>query len=131
MENPMKKIIQTSHAPEPVGPYNQAVLAGHLVFTAGQIAIDPVTGELEHGDIEVQTERVIQNIEAVLKAAGSNLSLVVKITVFLKDMNDFSRMNAVYAKYFQNQSPARSAVEVARLPKDVLVEMECIALIET
>ncbi len=123
----MKKIVTTSEAPAPVGPYNQAVVVGNLVFTAGQIAIDPVTGKLEENDIIKQTRLAIRNLEAVLKAAGSNLTKVVKTTVFLKNMNDFADMNGVYAQFFSENSPARSAVEVARLPKDVLVEIECVA----
>jgi len=123
----LKKIVTTSEAPAPVGPYNQAVVVGNLVFTAGQIAIDPVTGKLEENDIIKQTRLAIRNLEAVLKAAGSNLTKVVKTTVFLKNMNDFADMNGVYAQFFSENSPARSAVEVARLPKDVLVEIECVA----
>lgn len=125
----MKEIIRTTSAPEPVGPYNQAVIAGKFIFTAGQIAINPETGTLEASDIEVQTSRVIRNLKAVLKAAGSDLSQVIKTTVFLKNMDDFAQMNEVYAQFFQENSPARSAVEVARLPKDVLIEIECVALI--
>lgn len=125
----MKEIIETTTAPEPVGPYNQAVIAGSLVFTAGQIAMDPKTGTLEKSDIKVQTSRVIKNLEAVLKAAGTDLSQVIKTTVFLKNMDDFAQMNEVYGQFFQKDSPARSAVEVARLPKDVLIEIECVALI--
>jgi 2-iminobutanoate/2-iminopropanoate deaminase len=123
----MKKIVKTEGAPAPVGPYNQAIIAGNLIFTAGQIPMDPYTGELEMGDIKKQTDRVLQNIKAVLEAGGSNLSRVIKCTVFLKSMDDFSAMNEVYAKYFETEAPARSAVEVSRLPKDVLVEIECIA----
>lgn len=124
----MKKIVKTNQAPAPVGPYNQAIIAGDFVFTAGQIAIDPATGQLAENDIQQQTRLVIQNLKAVLEAAGSDLSQVIKTTVFLKDMNDFSAMNDVYAEFFSENSPARSAVEVARLPKDVLVEMECVAM---
>jgi 2-iminobutanoate/2-iminopropanoate deaminase len=127
--NQMKKIVKTDQAPAPVGPYNQAVISGNFVFTAGQIAIDPETGQLDESDIRKQTERVIDNMGAVLKAAGSDLSKVLKTTVFLKNMDDFSVMNEVYAKYFVSDPPARSAVEVSRLPKDVLVEIECIALL--
>lgn len=126
----MKKIVKTNQAPAPVGPYNQAVVAGNFVFTAGQIAIDPVSGRLEENDVRKQTRRVIQNLQAVLEAAGSDLSRVVKTTVFLKDMNDFAAMNEVYAEFFTEDAPARSAVEVARLPKDVLVEIECVALLK-
>jgi 2-iminobutanoate/2-iminopropanoate deaminase len=125
----MKKIVKTDQAPAPVGPYNQAVISGNFIFTAGQIAIDPETGQLDESDVRKQTERVIQNVEAVLKAAGSDLNKVLKTTVFLKNMDDFAAMNEVYAKYFISEPPARSAVEVSRLPKDVLVEIECIALI--
>ncbi len=126
----MKKIVNTSQAPAPVGPYNQAVVVGNLVFTAGQIAIVPATGQFEENDIRKQTRRVLENLKAVLEAAGSDLQHVVKTTVFLKNMDDFAAMNEVYAEYFTENAPARSAVEVARLPKDVLVEIECIAEIE-
>ena len=124
----MKEIVKTDQAPTPVGPYNQAIIAGDFIFTAGQIAIDPATGKLAENDIQKQTRLVIRNLEAVLKAAGSDLSRVVKTTVFLKDMNDFAAMNEIYAEFFSENSPARSAVEVARLPKDMLVEIECVAL---
>jgi 2-iminobutanoate/2-iminopropanoate deaminase len=126
----MKKIVKTAKAPAPVGPYNQAIISGNFVFTAGQIAIDPKTGNLEPDDIKIQTKRVIENLRAVLQASGSDLADVVKTTVFLKDMNDFALMNEVYAQYFSKNSPARSAIEVARLPKDVLIEMECIAIVK-
>ncbi len=126
----MKKIIHTNEAPPPVGPYSQAVMVGNLVFTAGQIPLHPQTGNLEENDIRKQTERVIKNVEAVLKAAGSDLSQVIKTTVFLKNMNDFAQMNEVYGKFFSEHPPARSAVEVSRLPKDVLVEIECIAVVK-
>jgi len=125
----MKKIVKTNEAPPPVGPYNQAIQAGNLIFTAGQIPLNPVTGELEGTDVREQTEQVLKNVRAVLEAGGSNLSKVLKTTVFLKNMDDFAAMNEVYAKYFEVEAPARSAVEVSRLPKDVLVEIECIALI--
>ena len=123
----MKKVINTKNAPEPVGPYNQAIISGGFVFTAGQIAINPQTGDLEKNEIKIQTERVILNLEAVLTEAGLDLSNVVKTTVFLKNMDDFAAMNEVYARFFAEDSPARSAIEVSRLPKDVLVEIECIA----
>jgi len=123
----MKKIITTPKAPAPVGPYNQAIVSGNLIFTAGQIALDPETGKLVENDIRLQTQRVLENLKAVLEAAGADLSQVLKTTVFLKNMDDFTAMNEVYAQYFKENSPARSAVEVARLPKDVLVEIECIA----
>jgi 2-iminobutanoate/2-iminopropanoate deaminase len=124
----MKKIVKTEKAPAPVGPYSQAIVSGGFIFTAGQIALDPESGELEKDDIKLQTERVIQNMKAVLEAAGSDLSKVIKTTVFLKSMDDFTAMNDVYARYFSGDAPARSAVEVSRLPKDVMVEIECVAL---
>lgn len=123
----MKKIIETANAPKPVGPYNQAVIAGSMLFASGQIAIDPATNELLENDIEKQTERVLKNIKEVLKAAGADLDNVVKTTVFLKDLNDFAAMNQIYQSYFAANSPARSTIEVSRLPKDVLVEIDCIA----
>lgn len=126
----MKKIIQTDKAPKPIGPYSQAVLTGNLLFTAGQIAIDPVSGKLLTGGIQEQTRRVLQNLRAVLEGADLGLENVVKTTIFLKDMNDFSAMNEIYGEFFAHNSPARSAVEVARLPKDVLVEIECVAVVD-
>ncbi|MEO1394299.1 MAG: RidA family protein [Cyanobacteria bacterium J06634_5] len=127
----MRKIIQTDQAPAPVGPYNQAVAAsGTMLFVAGQIPLDAATGTLVGDTVAEQTEKVLQNLAAVVKAGGSELSQVVKTSVFLKDMNDFAAMNEVYAKHFGDQdAPARACVEVARLPKDVLVEIECIAMI--
>jgi len=123
-----KIIILTDDAPAPIGPYNQAIKVGNLVFTAGQIAINPKTNQIEETTIEGQTKQVILNLQAILKKAGSDLNRVVKTTVFLKNMNDFSAMNSVYAEFFVENPPARSAVEVARLPKDVLVEIECVAI---
>lgn len=127
----MRKIIQTNQAPAPVGPYNQGIVAsGALLFVAGQIPLDAATGELVGATVAAQTEKTIQNLTAVVKAAGSELSQVVKTSVFLKDMNDFAAMNEVYAKHFGDaEAPARACVEVARLPKDVLVEIECIAIV--
>lgn len=127
----MRKIIQTDQAPAPVGPYNQGVVAtGAMLFVAGQIPLDAATGELVGTAIAEQTEKVLQNLTAVVKAAGTDLSQVVKTSVFLKDMNDFAAMNQVYAEHFGDESaPARACVEVARLPKDVLVEIECIAMV--
>ncbi len=125
-----KAVIATPLAPAAIGPYSQAVRAGNLVFTAGQIALDPVTGHVVASDIAAQTTRVMENLKAILEAAGSSLSRTVKATVFLKDFNDFAAMNAVYGAYLGPegvQPPARSTVEVARLPKDVLVEIELIA----
>lgn len=125
-----KKIIKPAHAPTPVGPYNQAVVAGNLVYTSGQIAIDPVTNQVVNGTITEQTQLVITNLRAVLEGAGSSLDKVIKTTVFLKNMNDFSAMNAVYSQYFNaDTAPARSTIEIARLPKDLLVEIEAVAMV--
>ncbi|MBD3882742.1 RidA family protein [Phormidium tenue FACHB-886] len=125
------QIIKTTSAPAPVGPYNQAVAAtGKLVFVAGQVPLDPLTGTIVGEDIAQQTEQAITNLKAILAAAGATLQDVVKTTVFLADLNDFAGMNAVYAKYFEEASaPARACVEVSRLPKDARVEIECIAVI--
>ncbi len=125
-----KAAIHTAEAPAAIGPYSQAIRVGNMVFTSGQVAIDPATGQLVSGGIEDQTHRVLKNLRAVLAAAGLDFSRVVKTTVFLKDMADFAAMNATYAEYLQTQNgpaPARSTVEVARLPKDALVEIELIA----
>lgn len=124
----VKTIISTKAAPGAAGPYSQAVkMEQGLVFTAGQIPLDPDTGQIAGGDIRAQTRRVIQNLQAVLEAAGCGLRAVVKTTVYLKNMDDFSAMNQIYAEYFSEDPPARSAVEVSALPKDVLVEIDCIA----
>ena len=127
-----RNVIRTDNAPAPVGPYNQAIAAsGQLIFVAGQIPLDPKTGEIVGGnDVVQQTEQVMANLEAILTAAGATTQDIVKTTVFLADMNDFAAMNQVYARYFQEESaPARACVQVSRLPKDVLVEIECIAVI--
>ncbi len=126
-----KKIIQTDNAPAAVGPYSQAVRVGKLIYTAGQIPLNPVDGTIVTADenpTAVQTEQVLKNLTAVVEAAGSNLKNVVKVTVFLQDMGDFAEMNEVYARYFPKNPPARSAVEVAALPLGVRVEMEAVAL---
>ncbi len=123
----MKEIVFTDRGPRPIGPYSQAVKANGLLFVSGQIALDPATGELAGGDIRRQTERVLNNLKAVLEAAGSNLHHVVKTTVYLKDINDFAAMNEVYAGFFPSAPPARATVQAARLPKDALVEIELIA----
>jgi 2-iminobutanoate/2-iminopropanoate deaminase len=120
--------VHTDHAPKAIGPYSQAIAAGGMVYCAGQTPIDPATGELVSGGIEAQTHQVLRNLGAVLQAAGSGYDRVVKTTVFLKNMNDFAAMNAIYATYFRDAPPARSTVEVARLPRDCIVEIECIAL---
>ncbi|KKD35319.1 RidA family protein [Limnoraphis robusta] len=127
-----RQIIRTEKAPAPVGPYNQAVVANGMVFLAGQISIDPATNKIVHlQDVAKQTEQIMANLEAVLTAAGASWSDVVKTTIFLKDMKDFAAMNTVYGQYFQTENaPARACVEVSRLPKDVLVEIDCIAVIE-
>lgn len=125
----MKEIISTENAPGAIGPYSQAVKTGTMVFCSGQIPIDPQTGEFVSDEIGAQTEQVLKNLSAVLKAAGTDLNSVVKTTVFLIDMNDFAVMNEVYAKYFSENKPARATVQAARLPRDARVEIECIALI--
>jgi 2-iminobutanoate/2-iminopropanoate deaminase len=124
----MREVIATNQGPKAIGPYSQAIKANGLVFLSGQICLDPATQQLVGGDVAAQTERVLQNIGAILGAAGSSLSQVVKTTVFLKNMNDFVAMNEVYGRHFTSDPPARSTVEVARLPKDVLVEIDVIAL---
>ncbi len=124
----MKEIITTQNAPKAAGPYSTAVRQNGFVFLSGQIPLDPQTGQLVTGSIEEQTSRVLENLKAVLEAAGLSFNNVVKTTVFLKDMGDFARMNETYAKYFASNPPARSTVEVARLPRDVQVEIEAIAM---
>jgi len=123
----MKDIVLTDKGPKPIGPYSQAVKSNGFLFASGQVALDPRSNEFIGGDIRQQTERAMENIKAVVEAAGSNLHHVVKTTVFLKDMNDFAAMNEAYGKYFTAAPPARSTVQVARLPKDALVEIEVIA----
>lgn len=123
------KEIRTDRAPAAIGPYSQAVQAGGAVCTSGQIPINPATGQIESRDIAGQTAQVLENLKNVLEAAGSSLSKVVKTTVFIKDMNDFARVNEIYSGYFSAPFPARSCVEVARLPKDVLIEIEAVAII--
>jgi 2-iminobutanoate/2-iminopropanoate deaminase len=124
----MRDVITTKDAPQAIGPYSQAIRANGVVFTSGQISIDPANQQLVSGDVAAQTERVLRNIEAILAAAGSSIEKVVKTTVFLKSMGDFAAMNEVYGRHFTSAPPARSTVEVARLPKDVLVEIDVIAL---
>jgi 2-iminobutanoate/2-iminopropanoate deaminase len=124
----MREVISTPDAPKAIGPYSQAIRANGLVFVSGQVAIDPGTQQVIEGDVAVQTERVIQNVSAILHAAGSSLQMVVRSTVFLKNMSDFAAMNEVYGRHFTGAPPARSTVEAARLPKDVLVEIDVIAL---
>ena len=124
----MREVISTSEAPKAIGPYSQAIRANGLIFTSGQIPVDPITQQLVESDIARQTEQVLRNVEAILKAAGSGMEKVVRCGVFLKDMNQFAAMNEVYGRFFTQNAPARSTVEVARLPKDVLVEIDVIAL---
>ena len=125
----MREVVSTKDAPQAIGPYSQAIKANGFVFTSGQIAIDPATQEVVAGDVAAQTERVLRNLSEILEAAGSGLGKVVRSTVFLKNMNDFAAMNQVYGNYFGAAPPARSTVEVARLPKDVLVEIDVVALV--
>ena len=122
-----KEVILTTEAPKPIGPYSQAIRAGGFLFCSGQIALDPQSGQVTSTDVEGQTKRVMENAKAVLHAAGMTFENVVKCTIFLKSMGDFPKVNEIYAQYFSGTPPARSTVEVARLPKDVLVEVECIA----
>ncbi len=125
----MKKIINTSKAPAPIGPYNQAVLTGNMLYTSGQIALDPVTGELKLGDIQEETALVMENLKAILEEAGMTFENVIKTSIFISDMNNFAKINEVYAKYFDAESaPARETVEVANLPKFVNVEISAIAV---
>jgi 2-iminobutanoate/2-iminopropanoate deaminase len=124
----MREVIATDQAPKAIGPYSQAIRANGLVFTSGQVAIDPVTQQVISGDVAAQTDRVLKNVSAILEAADSSLDKVLRCTVFLKNMNDFAAMNEVYVRYFKQNPPARSTVEAARLPKDVLVEIDTIAL---
>jgi 2-iminobutanoate/2-iminopropanoate deaminase len=124
----MREVIATEQAPKAIGPYSQAIRAQGLIFTSGQIAIDPATAQIVAGDVSAQTDRVLKNLAAILQASGSTLEKVLRCTVFLKNMGDFAAMNEVYGRYFKQSPPARSTVEVARLPKDVLVEIDVIAL---
>lgn len=126
----VKKIISTDAAPKAIGPYSQAVQAGNLLFISGQLPADPKTGNIVSGDIKTQTKQSIENIKGILAAAGGSLGSVVKTTVFLKSMDNFAEMNQVYQQYFTGDAPARSTVEVARLPKDALIEIESVAIID-
>jgi len=125
----MRQVIATPEAPQAIGPYSQAIRAGGLVFVSGQVALDPATGRFEEeADVVQQTEQVMKNLQAILAAAGSGLEKVVRTTVYLKDLADFAAMNETYARYFPANPPARATVQVARLPKDARVEIDCIAL---
>jgi 2-iminobutanoate/2-iminopropanoate deaminase len=125
----VKEIISTEKGPKAIGPYSQAVKANGFIFTAGQVAFDPATGQIVEGDVAHQTARVLENLKAILEAGGSSLDQAVKATVYLKDMNDFAAMNEVYARYFSKNPPSRSTVEAARLPRDVRVEIDLIAVV--
>ncbi len=124
-----KKIVTTEKAPKAIGPYSVGVIAGHFVFTAGQIGLVPETGAIVEGGVEAETRQALTNLKNILEAAGSSLENVVKTTVFLRDMNDFARMNAIYGEFFTANAPARSAVQVAALPKGAAVEVEAVALV--
>ena len=124
----MREVIATEQAPQAIGPYSQAIRAQGLIFTSGQIAIDPATAQIIASNVSAQTDRVLKNLSAILQASGSSLEKVLRCTVFLKNMGDFAAMNEVYGRYFKQEPPARSTVEVARLPKDVLIEIDVIAL---
>jgi 2-iminobutanoate/2-iminopropanoate deaminase len=126
----MKQVVFTSQAPAAIGPYSQAIRAGEWLFLSGQIPVDPATGEVAGTDVRTQARQVLKNIQAVLAEAGTTVQAVVKTTVFLKDLQDFQAFNEEYAKVFASEAPARSCVEIARLPKDVLVEIEAIALVK-
>lgn len=125
----MKTIISTTHAPAAIGPYSQAVAAGGFLYTSGQIALDPTTGAMVTGGVETETRQVLTNLRAVLEAAGASLGSVVKTTIFLADLGDFEKVNALYAEAFAGHTPARSTVQVARLPKDARVEIEAVAIV--
>ena len=125
----MKEIIATDSGPKAIGPYSQAIRANGFLFVSGQIPLDPVTQQLVSGEIAAQTERVLENLKGIVEAGGSSLDHVVRATVFLADMNDFAGMNEVYGRYFRNQPPARSTVQVSRLPRDVRVEIDVIAVV--
>ena len=124
----MKQVIHTNEAPQAIGPYSQAIMAGNMLFVSGQIPVVPATGEIVSADVEEQTKQCLENLKAVLAAAEMTLDNVVKTSVFIKNMDDFGKINGVYAQYFQENCPARACVEVARLPKDVQVEIEAIAV---
>jgi 2-iminobutanoate/2-iminopropanoate deaminase len=124
----VKEVIATEKGPKAIGPYSQAIKANGFIFTAGQVAFDPATGQLVEGDVSKQTVRVLENLKAVVEAAGSSLDRAVKATVYLKDMGDFAAMNEVYARYFATNPPARSTVEAARLPRDTRVEIDLVVL---
>jgi 2-iminobutanoate/2-iminopropanoate deaminase len=124
-----KEFIYSTNAPEPIGPYSQGIKFNNLIFTSGQIPIDPTSGKLIEGDIKVQTKQTIENLKNILEAGDSGISKVIKVTVFLKDINEFAAMNEVYAEYFEASKPARSTAEAARLPKDAKIEIDIVAYV--
>jgi 2-iminobutanoate/2-iminopropanoate deaminase len=124
----MREVVSTNRAPQAIGPYSQAIRANGFIFTAGQIALDPATGQVAEGDVARQTTRVLENLKGIVEAAGSSLDRTVKATVYLKDMSDFAAMNEVYMRYFPSDPPARSTVEASRLPRDVRIEIDLIVL---
>jgi 2-iminobutanoate/2-iminopropanoate deaminase len=126
----LKQVVRTDHAPKPVGPYSQAMRSGNLVFVAGQGCVNPRTGQKETGSVQAETRQVLENVKAILEAAGSSLSRVVKTTCYLADMNDFQAFNAVYAEYFPTDPPARTTIQAGRLPLDLKVEIEAIAEVD-
>ncbi|CUS76447.1 endoribonuclease L-PSP [Candidatus Kryptonium thompsonii] len=123
-----KKVVYTEKAPKPIGPYSQAIIAGDFIFTAGQIPIDPKTNQVVQGDIKEQTRQVFENLKAILEEAGATFDDVVKVTVYMKDLSEFPAMNEVYSEYFKSSPPARTTVEVSRLPRDVKIEIDLIAV---
>ena len=128
-QSTQREVIATERAPQAIGPYSQAVRYGGLVFPAGQIALDPATGQIVEGGLEAQTRQVMENLKAILEAAGSSLDNVLKTTVFMVNLDDFGKMNAIYGEYFTQAPPARSTVQVAALPRGALVEVECVAAV--
>lgn len=124
-----KTVITTKNAPAAIGPYSQGIKAGNLIFTSGQLPLNPITGELITNDIKAATRQSLENVKAILEAAGTEMDNAVKVTVFLKDMNDFSAVNEVYGEYFMEKMPARSAIQVAKLPKDAPIEIEAVAML--
>jgi 2-iminobutanoate/2-iminopropanoate deaminase len=125
----MKKVITSKNAPAPIGPYNQAILAGNTLYVSGQIALDPISGNMINADISVETTQVMKNLKAILEEAGADFTKVVKCSIFVKDLNNFTTINKIYGEYFLTDAPARETIEVARLPKDANVEISCIAVI--
>lgn len=126
----MRKVIQTDKGPKALAFYSQAIVHDGVVYVAGQVPLDPATGELVQGDVQVQAERVLENVKAILEAAGSGMEHALKVSVFLQDINDFARMNEIYGRYFAVDPPARTTVEVARLPREVAIEIDCIAAVK-